>query len=121
VGTIASFDPDTGILVIDPTTGDPVSGTVVDRTRIKCENEVGDDDPGDDVGDDNGDDGTGHDVGDDHGGDGSGHGGPGHGRRHDHGNPGNCSTGDLAVGAEVQEAELDLTGSGLVYEEIELR
>jgi hypothetical protein len=120
VGTIASFDADTGTLVIDTSAGDPVTGTVDDRTRINCEND-GDDD--------HGDDGPGHDVGDDHGDDhgddddGDDHGGPGSGKSHGHGGGGrgNCSTDDLTVGAEVEEAELDLTASGLVYEEIELR
>ncbi len=39
VGTIKSFDPATGLLVITPTSGDDVSGTVDDRTKIKCEDE----------------------------------------------------------------------------------
>ena len=64
VGTIESFDADTGTLVITPTSGDDVSGMVNDRTKINCERE--------DADDDNGDDGPNHDNGDDHGDDGPG-------------------------------------------------
>lgn len=35
-GTIASFDPSTGVLVVDLAQGDNISGLVVDRTQIRC-------------------------------------------------------------------------------------
>jgi hypothetical protein len=145
-GTIASFDETTGVLVINAFNGDTVTGTVTDDTEIECDNDdetqpdqegdddhsgpghdgadddnddVGDDD--DDVGDDDGDDGPGHDEGDDDG-DESGHGGPGHDRSHgdDEDEDEDCSVADLTAGTVVHEAELELTGSGLVFEEIEL-
>jgi hypothetical protein len=115
VGTIESFDADTGTLVITPTNADAVTGMVNDRTKIKCEREHGDDQD-----DDNGDDGPNHDQGDDNGGDG--HGGHGQGKRsHGSGRRGNCGPDDLTAGATVEEAELEITADGLVFEEVELR
>jgi hypothetical protein len=35
-GTIASFDPNTGLLVVDLAEGDTASGLVVERTQIRC-------------------------------------------------------------------------------------
>ena len=128
VGTIESFDADTGALVITPTNGDAVTGMVNDRTKIKCEREHGDepgddnggDGPNHDQGDDNGGDGPNHDQGDDNGGDG--HGGHGQGKRgHGSGRRGNCGPDDLTAGATVEEAELEITVDGLVFEEVELR
>jgi hypothetical protein len=115
VGTIESFDADTGALVITPTNGDAVTGMVNDRTKIKCEREHGDE-----PGDDNGDDGPNHDQGDDNGDDG--HGGHGQGKRgHGSGRRGNCGPEDLTAGATVEEAELEITADRLVFEEVELR
>jgi hypothetical protein len=86
-GTVASFDAETGRLVIDLFGTDTISGFVTGETEIKCEDEVsgasassegpssGEEEPGDDdssgedeSGDDHGDDGD--EVGDDHGDDG---------------------------------------------------
>ena len=111
VGTIESFDADTGALVITPTDGDAVTGMVNDRTKIKCEREhdgePGDDGPNHDQGDENGDDG---------------HGGHGQGKRgHGSGRRGNCGPENLTAGATVEEAELEITADGLVFEEVELR
>ena len=107
VGTIESFDPNTGTLVITPTSGDDVSGMVNDRTKINCERE--------DADDDNGDDGPNHDNGDDHGDD-------RRSARHGHsGGRGNCSPDDLTAGRAVSEADLEIGPNGLVYEEVELR
>ena len=36
-GTIKSFDPTTGLLTVDLTEGGDISGLVVDRTRIRCD------------------------------------------------------------------------------------
>ena len=133
VGTIESFDADTGTLVITPTSGDDVTGMVNDRTKINCEREDADDDNGDDGpnhddDDDNGDDGPNHDGDDDHG-----HSGPGHDGNDDHGGDrrsakhghsgrrGNCSPDDLTAGRAVSEADLEIGPNGLVYEEVELR
>jgi hypothetical protein len=107
VGTIESFDAETGTLVITPTSGDDVSGMVNDRTKINCERE--------DADDDNGDDGPNHDNGDDHGDD-------RRSARHGHsGGRGNCSPDDLTAGSAVSEADLEIGPNGLVYEEVELR
>jgi hypothetical protein len=122
VGTVDSFDATTGTLTITPTSGDPISGMVTDRTKIQCRNhddngdDHGDDGPNHDVGDDHGDDGPNHDVGDDHGN----HGGSGHGKRSHGGSRGNCSTDALVAGAMVEDANLDLGPTGLTFEEVEL-
>jgi hypothetical protein len=97
VGTIESFDETTGALTIAPTTGDPITALVNDRTKIQCRNEDADDD-------DNGDD----------------HGGSGPGKRSHGGHRGNCDTDALVAGASVEDADLDLSSSGLVFEEVEL-
>lgn len=128
-GKISSFDPDTGVLVIDLFNGDSARGTVTDETEIECEN-ADDDDPGDDRGDDS------HRRGRDSGpGEGDGdNSGPGGGD--DQGDDGDddededddqgdedehCTAGDLVPGAIVAEASLEATADGLVYEEVELR
>jgi hypothetical protein len=130
-GTVASFDSTSGELVINLFSGDSVSGTVTADTEIDCNNDDevqpddhGDDPSGHDGNDDQGDDGPGHDGTDDNGDD-----GPGHDRSvttsssgNDEGSDDdNCSTADLVSGTVVREAELDLTASGLVFDEIELR
>ena len=128
VGTIESFDPDTGTLVITPTSGDDVSGMVNDRTKINCEREDADDDTDDngddddnDDNDDNGDDGDDGDDGPNHDGDDD-HGGDGRSAKHGHsGRRGNCSPDDLTSGRAVSEADLEIGPNGLVYEEVELR
>ena len=97
-GTIASYDTETGKLVINLFGGETVSGLVTEDTRIRCGREhsedesgasvsrhgedgdnsgpgnSGDDDPANhDEGDDHGEDPAGHDAGDDHGEDPAGH------------------------------------------------
>jgi hypothetical protein len=134
-GQIASFDSGTGMLSIELTGGETVSGLVTDRTKIRCEDEHapsvsarhGESEPGDDngghgeeAGDDNG--GQGNEPGDDNGGDSSGPGpsqsGPsGH---DDNGVGANCTESDLVVGATVHEAELDLSNGKAVFDEVEL-
>jgi hypothetical protein len=116
VGTVDSFDATTGMLTIDPMSGDPVSGLVTDRTKIQCRNQDVNDD--DNVGDDHGDDGPNHDVGDNHGDD---NGSSSHGKRSHGGRRGNCSPDALVTGAAVEDADLDLGPNGLTFEEVELR
>jgi hypothetical protein len=112
-GVVASFED--GVLVIDLANGGEVSGRVTADTEIECEGEneaehhrhgeadAADRGPG--SGDDSGsgsDDRGGDDRGDD-------------GRDDDA-----CPSGTLAAGARVHEAELRVTSSGAVWEEIEL-
>lgn len=123
-GTIASFDSTTGVLAIQLTGGDTVTGLVTRQTKIKCEDEHSSDsrvrgreaEPGDDRG------GHGNEPGDDNGGDnnsgsGSGSGPSGH---DDNGTGANCTTADLIAGASVHEAELDLRNGKALFHEVEL-
>ncbi len=145
-GTIASFDSESGRLVIDLFGGDTVSGLVTEGTEIECEDhssastsseaEPGDDrggegevEPGDDnggeneVGDDHGGQGE-EEPGDDNGGDNSGPGsensGPGRGDESDDDADRACTTAELVPGAVVEEAELKVTNGQAVFEEVEL-
>jgi hypothetical protein len=129
-GTIAAFDSSSGVLAIELTGGDTVSGLVTSRTKVRCEDEHAPDiaarsrgsEPGDDngghglePGDDNG--GHGGEPGDDNGGNNSGPGPSGH---DDNGAGANCTASDLVVGAVVHEAELDLRDGKAVFDEVEL-
>ena len=141
-GTIASFDAETGRLVIDLFGTDTVAGFVTAETEIKCEDEAsatasassegsgsGEEEPGDDqgddgdeVGDDQGDDGV--ESGDDNSGpsDNSGPGSEnsGPGQEGDDDRDRICTTAELVPGAAVEEAELELRGGKAVFEEVEL-
>lgn len=136
-GTIASYDETTGELTIDVFGGGSITGVVTDDTEVDC-------DDGDDQGDEDGDDdhsGPGHgddDEDEDH--SGPGHGGDDDEAGDDNGGHGDdeagddrllrsdddeddeveCSTADLAVGAIVHEAELELEDGAATWEEIEL-
>jgi hypothetical protein len=125
-GTIQSFDPETGRLVISLFGGDTAAGLVTDRTRIKCEDEHapdvsqlrhGEEEPGDDQG------GQGGEPGDDHGdgdnsGPGSANSGPsGH---DDNGTGANCTASDLIPGAVVEEAEVEIEHGLATFDEVEL-
>jgi hypothetical protein len=144
-GTIASFDAASGKLTIDLFGTDTITGLVTDRTRIKCEDQRSTDstvrgreaEPADDrggqgeePGDDNGghgespgdDNGHGVEPGDDNGGDnsapGSSNSGPsGH---DDNGTGANCTTADLAPGAIVREAGLEIEHGTATFDEVEL-
>jgi hypothetical protein len=142
-GTIASFDAETGRLVINLFGGDTISGLVTGETEIKCDDDSssasvssegsggGESEPGDDhgegeeVGDDNG--GHGEEPGDDNGGDqgngnsgpGSENSGPGHEGDDDHGDR-LCTTAELVPGAVVEEAELKLSNGQATFHEVEL-
>jgi len=123
-GTIAAFDGSSGVLAIELTGGDTVSGLVTSRTKIRCEDQHGTGvaarSHGSEPGDDNG--GHGEEAGDDNGGDSSGPGpsqsGPG--GHDDNGTGANCTEADLVVGAVVHEAELDLRNGKAVFDEVEL-
>jgi hypothetical protein len=135
-GTIASFDTASGRLVINLFNGDVVSGLVAESTRIKCEGNGspnttmdagrGEEEPGDDnggqgeePGDDNG--GQGEEPGDeagDNSGPGSHSSGPGRGD--EDGEGANCTAADLAPGATVEEAGLELGNGSATFDEVEL-
>ena len=136
-GTIASYDPATGKLVITLFGGDTVSGTVTDETRIKCGHECNHHEDGDESGasasheghsgpgggESSGPPGQGDDENDDPPGhDGTPPGaseGPGNGAEHgDHG--ANCTPDALVVGATVEEAELELRNGTATFDRIVL-
>ena len=132
VGTISSFDTDSGVLTIDLRKGGSVSGLVDRRTKIRCEDQnedgvhhhrhggdrarSGEAEPGDDHG--------GHgeaEPGDDHGGgDNSGPGNSGRGGHDDNGTGANCTPADLVAGADVQEADLEIEHGTRHFDEVEL-
>lgn len=145
-GTIASFDAETGRLVIDLFGTDTVAGFVTDETEIECEDEdgtasassegsgegeEGSVEPGDDEGgeaepgDDQGD--GGEEAGDDQGGEeeaGGDDSGPGEnsgpGSESDDDSDRACTTAELVPGAVVEEAELKVENGRAVFEEVEL-
>lgn len=137
-GTIASFDAETGRLVIDLFGTDTIAGFVTDETEIKCEDEhsgattssEGSDDGEAEPGDDSG--GDGEEVGDDHGeepgddhegdddsGPGSDSSGSGHEGDDDQGDR-LCTTAELVPGAVVEEAELKVSNGQATFHEVEL-
>jgi hypothetical protein len=115
-GTIQSFDPASGKLVIDLFGNDTISGMVTEQTEIQCENEhstasASDSQQGEE----------------EHGGDNSGpsssssddEGEPGDDNG-DHGGSANCTTADLTPGAVVHQAELQIENRAATFEEVEL-
>ncbi|MGD9736102.1 MAG: hypothetical protein AB7V58_10925 [Solirubrobacterales bacterium] len=125
-GTISAFDPASGKLTIALFGGESITGLVSSETEIKCEGPDGgasasSDGGGEEAGDDHGGQGE-EEPGDDHGGEGGeddhgGDSGPGGG---DQQQGASCSTGDLAVGAVVQQAELELRNGVATFHEVEL-
>jgi hypothetical protein len=132
-GTIASFDAESGKLVIDLFGTDTIAGLVTEGTELKCEDgpsgaassssdeaEPGDDigGPDEEPGDDNGGE---EEPGDDNGGEdsapGSDNSGPGSG---DEQGESNCTTADLVPGAVVQEADLHLANGTATFDEVGL-
>jgi hypothetical protein len=133
-GVITAYDPETGELTIAPVNGSPVTGLVTDETRVKCDDgdDHGDEDEdgeghhgpghGDGADDDDDHSGPGHDGDDEDEGDDKRDSGPGHDGDDDDecDDEDECSVDDLAVGALVQEAELEIEDGEAVWEEIEL-
>jgi hypothetical protein len=124
-GTIQSFDPASGKLVIDLFGTDTVSGLVTEQTEIKCEEEhssasASDSPHGEEPGDDNG--GNEEEAGDDNGGDNSGPGSSDSGSsgQDDNGTSANCTTADLVPGVVVQEADLEIQNGTATFDEVEL-
>jgi hypothetical protein len=121
-GTIDTFNAQTDVLTINLFGGGTVSGKVTSDTEISCEgsdegtvhashegeaDNEGSDDQGDDEqgDDDQGDDNQGDDdQGEDDNGD----------------ENGSCSSADLQPGTVVHEAELEVTGAGAVFKDLEL-
>jgi hypothetical protein len=135
-GTIASFDAETGRLVIDLFGSDEIAGLVTGQTRIKCEDEhspdssgvhqrhSGEDEPGDDHGGHGEESGEDHE-GEDNSGPGSRNSGPGsehsgQSGHDDNGTGANCTTADLVVGAVVEEADLEIEHGKATFDEVEL-
>ena len=125
-GTIASFDAETGKLTIALFGGDTIAGFVTEETRIECPAEAeegattsrhGDDDSSDESGESEpGDDNGGERPHGDESGRGSEHSGHGSGDcEHNE-----CGTEALVEGAQVDEAELELSNGKAVFEKIEL-
>lgn len=117
-GKIASFDAQTGTLVINLDGGGTVSGTVNSSTELECksaasstarasrdsgEAEQGDRGDGDRSGGDNGGSGDNDQQGE-----------------NENENENACTTADLQAGRTVREAELKVTSAGSVFEKIEV-
>lgn len=141
-GTIESYDPETGRLVIDLFGDETIAGFVTDSTEIKCEDNgssasassegsdegesetSGEEEPGDD------DSGSGEESGDDESGDDESSSGEDDGEDSESGHDGEdgengdddrlCTTAELVPGAVVEEAELKLENGKAVFEEVEL-
>lgn len=127
-GTVQSFDPESGRLVIDLFNGGTVEGTVTAQTEIECENEDGQagtatasDDGGEEAGDASGDDseGSSDDGENDNSGPGSDNSGPDD-EGEDDDAAASCTTAALVPGAIVEEAELSLENGAATFEEVEL-
>jgi hypothetical protein len=114
VATIASFEG--GVLKLTLPDGSTASGKVTEMTEIECGGDhqgVEGQAPGFQH-----DDGQG-DFGDDNGGDG----GPGPSHHDDEQMPQgetSCGTASLVPGAKVQEAELNISSAGAIWEKVEL-
>lgn len=115
-GTIASFDEETGRLVIDLFGNDTIAGFVTDETKIECEDggpsaSVSSEDPVDEEGDEP----TAEPEGS-----GEGEGEPGDDQESDDDADRPCTTAALVPGAVVEEAELELANGRATFEEVEL-
>jgi hypothetical protein len=122
-GTVTSFKE--GVLTITLTDGTPVSGKVTENTEIHCQSAT----PS--VGDDQDEQQGQEQEADDNGSSGSSHGDAvahqaDHGSGGDEGQQGSeeqqqsCTTAALVPGAKVREAELRISGSGAVWDHVDL-
>ena len=103
-GTIQSFDPSTGMLVVSLFGGGSVGGFVTEETEIECDDSGGEASASDSSDDGEGSDDEGEDEsGDDEGEEGS-----------------ECTVADLVPGATVDEAELELTNGVAIFDTVEL-
>lgn len=117
-GTVTSFS--NGILTITLNDGSTVSGAVTSDTQVNCmapdaQDNQGDDNGDNNSGDDNGDNSS--NSGDDNG-DNSSNSGDDNGGGDDDAQM--CSTADLTPGTPVADANLELTGNGAVWNEVDL-
>jgi hypothetical protein len=135
-GTIASFDAESGKLVIDLFGGETISGLVTEGTEIECDDNggasVSSSGPGSggegEPGDDEGGEGEVEPEDDDGGeeapsnsGPGSENSGPGNADDDEgEGEAGNCTTAALVPGAVVHEAELKVANGQATFEKVEL-
>ncbi len=131
-GTIASFDAESGRLVIALFGNDTVAGLITDQTEIECEDDSGatvsNEGPGSGEEEDGGDHGDGGEEvdddensgpgSDDDNSDPSDNSGPGHEGDDDRDRL--CTTAELVPGAIVEEAELEIENGQAVFEEVEL-
>jgi Bacterial TSP3 repeat len=123
-GKIASFDAETGRLVIDLFGGDTVGGLVTEETEIECDDQSSgasaSDSPDDGEGSDDGQ--QGEEPGDDE--ENQGEPGDDQGDQEepggDDGQGSSCTTADLEVGTVVHEAELQIENGSAVFEKVEL-
>jgi hypothetical protein len=104
-GTIASFDPETGMLTIGLFGGGTIGGLVTEETEIECDDDGGEASASSgSSGDDEGEE---AESGEDESGD-------------DDETGVECTTADLVPGATVDEAELELENGVAVFETVEL-
>ena len=120
-GVISAYDAEAGTLTISLYAGGDISGSVTDRTKVKCDSGASGEEPppveeeesgdrhggplGEGSEDESGEEGPGH----------HGQGRPDHGGCH-----GDCSLEDLAAGVEVLEAEVKYTAAGPVFTALEI-
>ncbi|MFL5900458.1 MAG: hypothetical protein ACJ75S_04605 [Solirubrobacterales bacterium] len=113
-GTIASFDPASGRLVINVFGGETVSGLITEETEIECRGQkegasASDSGEGEEgSGDEQQSQGPGDDEGDEE--------EPGDDQDQDF----NCTAADLKAGALVHEAELEIEDGSATFEKVEL-
>jgi hypothetical protein len=122
-GTIASFDAQTGTLVINLAGGGTTSGKVTSDTKLECEgaeNETQEANEGDRSKARSARDGS--DDGDPGGSGDENRPGPNEpdGQNNNRDDEASCSTADLKPGRTVKEAEIKVTSTGPVFEKIEI-
>ena len=126
-GSVATFEG--GVLTVTLNDGTKVTGKVTEQTEIKCEPgselahaaDHGDEGGEDSLGSSNGNENQGRDdQGDGDQNDQNDQGDDDQNDQEEHGEPPQCGTSSLVAGALVREAELRVSSSGAVFEQIEL-